>query len=82
MIGRRRYPPDWRGERWCSACRLWKPIELFWRHPQRSGKPGALRRDCRDCRDCRECMKAYGRDWYRNNRMGKPKGWRKTAGRT
>lgn len=75
MIRQRKwkYPPDRNGERWCSRCRTFKPIECFGLNSVRAG--GGHRRVCRSC------QRAYGTQWWRNNRQGKPRGWRKTAGR-
>ena len=55
--------------RWCSKCREWLPIECFW-----IDKGNGLPR-----RQCVNCMRASGTAWWRRNRKGKPRGWRKTS---
>jgi len=64
------YPEDRNGERWCSECKSWRPLEFFWMNVSN----GSLRRKCMGC------MREYGTIWYRKNRAGKPRGFRKTIG--
>lgn len=68
-----KYPPDRKGQRWCSGCKDWKPLDCF-RSTLVNGKVYTRH-------DCRSCQRAYGTEWWRRNRQGKPRGWRKTAGR-
>lgn len=55
------------GERWCSGCDQWLPFDHFWSDPY-TGK---------ERRRCRSCMRRYGSEWWRKNRKGHPRGWKK-----
>lgn len=52
---------DVNGLRWCSKCREWLPLELFW-------SEGARDRRHRLRRQCRGCMRRYGSEWWRKNK--------------